>query len=57
MRQLVMDSILQNLKNVTEEYKDSIQNTLDNFITYTQLPKVFQQELLDTHNLPKKCNT
>ena len=29
MRQLVMDSILQNLKNVTEEYKDSIQNTID----------------------------
>ena len=43
MRQLVMDSILQNLKNVTEEYKNSIQNTIDSFILIHNYQKYFNR--------------
>ena len=56
MKQLIVDDILNNLardNNLTDDYIESVKNRVDNFITYTELPKVFQQEIIDKQSLPK----
>lgn len=57
MKQLIVENILNKLsvKNkITSDYAESIENRVENFITYTELPKVFQKEIIDKHNLPKE---
>lgn len=56
MKQLIIENILNSLPNninMTDDYIDSIQNRVNNFISYTELPKVFQREIINKQKLPK----
>lgn len=54
MKQVIINEILQRLESTTPDYITSITNTVDNFITYSELPKVFQIKQIDTKRLPAK---
>lgn len=56
MKQLILQKVLQKIGNMTEDYINSIQNTIDNFIEYTELPKVYQTNFIDTTKLPLKTS-
>lgn len=57
MKNLIVQNILNNKKNITPEFENSIIQKYNSYISYTQIPKVNLVQGIDIKNIPPKLNT
>ena len=57
MKNLIVQNILNNKKNITPEFENSIIQKYNSYISYTQIPKFNLVQGIDIKNIPPKLNT